>query len=480
MKNVTSGKSIGLKRFKVITEYVIKLSELLENYDGKFKDQKIIRALSPKEKEQIRSLGTSVDDIVQAELIEKYAHHDTASATDLIKIKIAKEIPALGNYIEAVHFANTSEDIMGNVFGLILNELIYEHVVPNILNWSENMINFVKKYEETGPLILPGLTHKQAAEPTTLGKKILTRIRAIDYSIRSMMDNSGEFIPFSGKLGGAIGNLTTHYAAYPDIKWESFAKDFVEGFNLTYEEMTDQSVSYVVEATQFAHINNILTQIIKLSEDFRDYVQTPAQFFVKTKVKGQKGSSVMPNKTNLWAIEGALKMLKKTKSQLAFYMDELPTYSDEGDMGRSYLLRSLGDIFMPMVIGLKRISRETNSCHPDYEKINAFFEEYPGMSGSSIQTVMKRARVKGDAYRVIEKISINSDGTYANSEQFKHGLEEKMDELNLSDNLKTELRSLLIKENLVKSAHNLVTKNMKILDHNIALYRNKLIKYKTK
>jgi len=72
-------------------------------------------------------LGFYLEDIVRAQLIEKFTGHDTAAAGDFIKLKIAREIPSLINSIEGVHFAATSEDVIGNVTGLMGNNLVYRH-----------------------------------------------------------------------------------------------------------------------------------------------------------------------------------------------------------------------------------------------------------------------------------------------------------------------------------------------------------------
>jgi len=474
LTDVTSGKAVGLQRFKVITEYFIQLGEELEEYEGKFKDKKIIGHLSETDKHKIRQLGTSLSDIIRAEKIEQFADHDTAAATDYIKILIARELPHLEDMIEGVHFANTSEDVMSNVFGIIANKLVYGHFMPALLDFCESTIYYVKMYEKHTPLVLPAFTHQQAAEPTTFGKKITTRLNAIDYLIANMADKDGKFIPFSGKLSGAVGNLTTHYAAYPDIEWGNFAKGFVKSLGLSYEEMTDQCVSYVIEANHFTTIGNILTQVIKLTDDFVDMASCPGQLFVKQKKKGEKGSSIMPNKSNAWAMEGAIKMLKKSRDGLFHYAKELPDYPHEGNMGRSYLFRSIGDIFMPVFIGLKRINREMHKYHPNKEKIKAFFNEYPGMSGSSLQSILKREKISGDAYRTIQDISINPDGSYANKKQFKKGLNQKMDELDLPQELRKELRQILDPKNLVREANKLVIEKLTIIKSHFSRYRNNL------
>ena len=478
LKDVTSGKAVGKKRFEVLIEYFIQLGDLFDGYSGVHRDKKIVSGLTADEKKQLRMFGKSLAEIVQAEKIEEFTEHDTAAAGDYLKLKVGTIMPRLTPVLEGFHFACTSDDVMSIVFGKTLNEIVYNHLIPTILDFEEAQIDYVNVHESKGPLILPAMTHKQAAEPTTFGKKVANILKAINYHLDFMQDQTGNFVPFSGKMSGAVGNFTTHYASYADIDWDTFARNFVEGFGLKYESMTNQAVSYAVEIQHFTTIANMLSHILKFTDDFVDSASCPGQLFIKKKKAGTKGSSIMPNKSNAWQQEGAQKMLIEARDKLFLYAKELPDYPHEGNMGRSYMMREVATIFMPIFIGLNRIGKEVRGYVPNKEKINAFFREYPGMAGSAIQTVLKREGIPGDAYRAIEKIAINPDGTYANAQQFRQGLERTIEELNLAPELRKELVDLLEPSHLIKKANELAkdvlyeeTKNK------IAVYRERLKPY---
>jgi len=473
LRNITSGRALGEKRFFVIIQYFLALNKLLSEYEGNYKDQKIVGKLDNEHIQKIKNIGIRLEDIFQAEKLEEFTEHDTAAAVDYIKLKIASQISHLENEIEGVHFACTSEDVMGNVFGLIGNELVYENFLPTLIVFCESVINYVKEIEKDRPLVLPALTHEQAAEPTTFGIKITTRLMAINYLIRRLyLEKEERFMPFSGKMGGAIGNLTCHFAAYSDINWWKFSKDFVENLGLYYEEMPDQCVSYTNEAHIFSVIANILTQLIKITSDFINLASCPSQFFVKKKKAGVKGSSIMPNKSNAWGMEGAIAMFLEARDRLIFLAKELPLYPHEGNMKRSYLMRNLGDAFMPIFIGISRAQKEMKSYQPNMKKIMAFFYEYPGMAGSSLQTVLKRRGITGDAYRIIQSIAINSDGSYANMDEFTKGLEEKIEKFKWSDDLKWELLNLFQWTYLVKPAQERAEINIKKMEKDFIIYRS--------
>ncbi len=450
MKDVTSGKAVGLKRFYVIKKYLIALSDFLATQQIPV-DERIICKLSPEDKEFImETIGVSLDEVFQAEKIEAFTEHDTAAAGDFIKLKIAAALPHLAKDVEAVCFAETSEDTMSIVFGLIANELILGHLSNRLLDFCIFLLDYCYLQETIigGPLILPELTHLQAAEHTTHRIKTLVRVSAVQSLLHDLLGSQ-----FSAKMGGAIGNLTCHYAAYPELPWHDFAGKYIEDYKLTYEAWTDQCVSYANEAGKFLIVANILTQVIKLTEDFIRMASCPAQLFVKQKKKGAKGSSIMPNKSNAWAMEGAVVMLKKSRNALTFLAEELPNYPNAGNMGRSFLFRELGTDVMPIFIALDRITREMKSYAPCQEKISAFIREYPGMSGSALQTVLKRMRIPGDAYRAIQDIAVNSDGSYANQAQFADGLAKKTVELGLDEAQAAELQKLLDPGFLIMPAH---------------------------
>jgi adenylosuccinate lyase len=471
LNDITSPESIGILRFAEIKRYFFELADELSRYTGKFSGQKIIKSLSHDDREKISGLGTTSKDVYQAELIEKFTEHDTAAAGDFLKLKILKEMPHLEDAVDGIHFATTSEDVMSIVFGVTANKMVYGHIIPDIMDFCNLMISYVEEHEKDGPLVIPGLTHEQAAEPSTLGKKFMTTVNAIYYHIDSMKQGP-KFIPFSGKMGGAIGNLTTHYAAYPDIDWESFAKAHVERWGLHYDGMTHQSVTYAVEAQHLTTIGNMLTHMIKFMDDFKKLSSSPGQLFYKVKRKGTKGSSIMPNKSNAWQTEGAVAMLKRARSSLFNYAEMLPGYPHEGNMERSYLMRALGNAVMPIFIALDRASQELQQYKPNLHKIKSFIDEYPGMSGSVLQTVMKRAGISDDAYRIVEGISINPDGTYADSSQFNSALEQKMEELKFDDSLRSEIRSYMDFRNMVSEADRLAKRsivdirNRTLLNHN--------------
>lgn len=482
MEEVTSALSLGRKRFMVLTDYFLALSKLMAGYNGKYR--KITDKLTGPETRYLKSLGVTPEEIKMAEIFEKVSEHDTAAAGDYLKARMLydfvilskKYLANLAKRTEAVHFAATSEDVMSIVFGIIANELVYVHFMRKLMDFCDTCIDFVEKFPQL--LFIPEFTHDQPAEPTTYGKKVANTLFAISKTIRDNLLEGNSLRVFPGKFNGGTGGFVTHYAAYPDIDWRDFSKKFVTSFGLHYEEMTFQCVTYAREAQIFRTIMTILDQVYKLTDDFIKMSSAPGQLFMKERKAGAKGSSLMP-KVNLWQIEGGDVMLEEVQNNLGFLAEKLQKFPHGGNMKRSYLMRNIGGYFMPFFIAIGRINRELRGCIANPQKIEAFFNEYPGLSGSAMQTVLKREGVSEDAYRIIQEAAVNPDGSYNNAMQFEAALKEKMAEMSLPSELSQELLGLMDYRRLARPASQMAQEYLASLKNDFSKYRKLTDKIKT-
>ena len=144
----------------------------------------------------------------------------------------------------------------------------------------------------------------------------------------------------------------------------------------------------------------------------------------------------MPNKYNPWRIEGASKILEKFIVQLEYTSKALMDYPYEGDMGRSIIMRDIGDDFAKFFIALGRIREELGLYELNDDKINQFLESNPGLVGGAAQTILKRSQIEGDAYRHIQAIMINPDGSYVSRDEFVKRLTENQ---SIPENVKKEI-----------------------------------------
>ena len=450
LDELTSLKAWYKYRIRVIVEYFITLADTMANYDGIYKDKKIIPfPLTDKMKSALRSITDNLtyQQIAQLEAIEAKSDHDTAAITDWIKFIVDQQNifeitdeetrKERENSLDGFHFGRTSEDVNSPVFAMINRDLFFEYLIPEIIKFQEQLI----KYANANNHVTAGLTHGQPAEPTTIAKQIMNTVSAIDTAIRQAFlpfNDKGEHttLSFPVKTFGAVGNHSDLRSAYPDIDWIENDKRFISalGKGIHLDMMTTQANLYGEYKRIYDAVCTISRHIIKFCNDFWGW--TSFQWFRKKRKAGVKGSSVMPNKYNPWRIEGAKKILEKFIVQLEYTSKALIDYPYEGDMGRSIIMRDIGDDFAKFFIALGRIREELDLYELNEDKINQFLENNPGLVGGSAQTIMKRYQVEGDAYRHIQAIMINPDGSYVSKEEFLKRL--RQDE-NIPEEAKKEI-----------------------------------------
>lgn len=461
LDKITSLKALYKYRIKVILEYFIVLADTMENYNGVFRDRKIIPlSLDDQIKSKLRSIADnlSYQHIAQIESIEAKSEHDTAAITDWIKFMVdqmdifadyeGKSLDDMENCLDGFHFGRTSEDVNSPVFALINRELFFKHIIPEIIRFQKALVEYVIKFD----CITAGLTHGQPAEPTNISKQFMNTVSAIDSILNRVFlpyDEHGNqtTISFPVKTFGAVGNHSDLRGAYGDIDWIENDKRFIQelGPGLHLDMMTTQASMYGEYKVIYDAVCTISRHILKFTNDFWGW--TSFQWFKKKKRKGVKGSSVMPNKYNPWRMEGAGKILEKFIVQLEYTSKALMDYPYEGDMARSIIMRDIGDDFAKFFIAIGRILEELELYEVNNEKVEEFLRNNPGLSGGVAQTILKRDQIPGDAYRLIQGIMIEPDGSYVNQKKFKERLQKMIDEKLIPQNTGEEILSRLEPEN---------------------------------
>jgi adenylosuccinate lyase len=453
MDDLTSLKALYKYRTIVIVEYFIALADTMAEYNGKFSYHKIISfRLTDSMKEALRSIATNLTprEMMQIELIETKSDHDTAAITDWVKFTVdhrnvlrsadTENQEELESCLDGFHFGRTSEDVNSPVFALMNREIFFKHLIPEVISFQETVIQYAREYDRT----TAGLTHGQPAEPTTIGKQLINTVSAIDSVLQEVFlpyNETGDrkTISFPVKTFGAVGNHSDLRAAYPDIDWIENDQRFVSalGDGLHLDMMATQASLYGEYKRIYDAVCTIARHILKLTTDFWGW--TSFQWFKKRKRKGVKGSSVMPNKYNPWRMEGASKILEKFIVQLEYTAKALMEYPYEGDMGRSIVIRDIGDDFAKFFIGLGRIKDELSLYEVNEEKIEKFLQDNPGLVGGAAQTILKRSHISGDAYRHIQGIMIKPDGSYVSQDEFRKRLESMIAEGVISEEVGSEI-----------------------------------------
>lgn len=141
-------------------------------------------------------------------------------------------------------------------------------------------------------------THGQPASPTTFGKEIMVFVSRLKQQLVLLTQ-----IPFSGKFGGAVGNLNSLYVVFKDRDWHSIFDDFLESLGLIRQQHTTQIEHYDNMAGLFHCLARINTILIDFCRDIWTY--TSLELFNQEVKAGEVGSSAMPHKVNPIDFENA-------------------------------------------------------------------------------------------------------------------------------------------------------------------------------
>ena len=449
INKITGLMELSKDRLKISIEYVIALSEIMQDYNGE--RRKIIDVkLTKKQKKLLREIPKNFDydNQLQIELIESITKHDLAATTDWLKMKLLNE-PEYGlqNYAEAVHWSLTSENINGPCFALINKKIAYQILVPKLVEFEEMMVDLGEEYLSL-PMI--ALTHGQTAEYTTFGKKCLNIASALDESLKKLIiRKDGEEIPFmfTASMMDAVGNLHDHYAAYPGINWRKKLDEIVESFGIEPLDMSDQCDSFLRYQTFANIIDEFESTIRKRGNDFWEEIKD--QLHDKKTKSGEKGSSVMAHKKNPWSLEGGLAIMGKGLAQLRYSFKTMRNYHQEGDMSRSILTRDIGDDYGKIVLGISRIMREMKNYAPNLEKINENINLNPSAATAPIMSTLKAIGIEGDMYREMQKLS-QTKSIIKNQKSYIKGLEKLCDQYEIKSEDKKYLIGLVSPENNIK------------------------------
>jgi len=178
-------------------------------------------------------------------------------------------------------------------------------------------------------------THGQPATPTTMGKEFANFV----HRLRQGRERLGKGA-ISGKINGAVGNYNAHMTTCPDVDWESFARNFVEGLGLDFNPYTTQIEPHDSLAELFDAYARINTILLGLNRDIWGYISL-GYFRQKTRA-GEVGSSTMPHKVNPIDFENAEGNIGIANALLHHLAEKLPVSRWQRDLTDSTVLRNMG------------------------------------------------------------------------------------------------------------------------------------------
>ena len=405
-------------RVRVEIEYFIMLCQLplpqLASFDHKLfpRLRQIYETLTENEAQRVKD-------------IEKVTNHDVKAIEYFIKEEFDK-IGGLEAYKEFIHFGLTSQDINNTSFPLMLKEALQDVVYPALQELIDQLNQYSEEWKDV-PMLAH--THGQPASPTRLGKEI----RVFAYRLEEQFE-SLKTLPMPAKFGGATGNLNAHHVAYPEYNWTDICNRFVsEGLGLKREQYTTEISNYDGMGAIFDALKRINTIIIDLDRDFWQYI---SMNYFKQKIKaGEVGSSAMPHKVNPIDFENSEGNMGIANAILMFLSAKLPISRLQRDLTDSTVLRNIGVPIGHMMIAIASTLKGLRKLLLHQESINADLDNCWPVVAEAIQTILRREAYP-HPYEALKAL------TRTNSQITRETISEFIDQLNVSDEVKNELKQI--------------------------------------
>ena len=377
--------------------------------------------------ESLRSIyrNFSEADAQRIKDIESVTNHDVKAVEYFIKEEFDK-LGGLEEYKEFIHFGLTSQDINNTSIPLSIKEALNNVYFPLI----EELIVQLKQYAtDWDNISMLAKTHGQPASPTRLGKEIMVFAYRLERQFTTL-----KACKVTAKFGGATGNYNAHHVAYPSYDWKAFGNRFVsEKLGLEREEYTTQISNYDNLSAVFDAMKRINVIMIDMNRDFWLYISME---YFKQKIKaGEVGSSAMPHKVNPIDGENAEGNLGIANSILNHLSEKLPVSRLQRDLTDSTVLRNVGVPFGHVVIaiqsslkGLRKLILNETAIYNDLDNCWSVVAE-------AIQTILRREAYP-NPYEALKAL------TRTNQAITESSIKDFIEELNVSEDIKNELRCI--------------------------------------
>lgn len=325
----------------------------------------------------------SIEDAQRIKEIEATTNHDVKAVEYFIKEKF-EDNAELNDQLEFVHFACTSEDINNLAYALMLRDGRDKVMLDQMHEIESRLAQLAREFADQ-PLLCR--THGQPASPSTVGKEFANVVHRLRRQIAQIESNE-----ILGKINGAVGNYNAHLSAYPDIDWQTNAKEFVEGLGLTWNPYTTQIEPHDYVAELFAAVCRFNTVLIDFDRDIWAYISLG--YFKQRTVAGEVGSSTMPHKVNPIDFENSEGNLGIANAVMTHLSEKLPISRWQRDLTDSTVLRNIGTGLAHSLIAYRATMKGLGKLELNAAAIDLDIDSCWEILAEPIQTVMRRYRIE--------------------------------------------------------------------------------------
>lgn len=383
-----------------------------------------VKKLSATEQKTVMKLADlSAQDLSVIRALETtgYKHisatrHDVKAVEYFLRLKFSKT--SLKDRTPLLHFALTSEDINSVAYAMLLSDGMEKALLPALEKIQQTLLKLAKKEARS---VLLARTHGQPAVPTTFGKEIRVFETRLARQIKQLKARQ-----ISCKFAGAVGNFNAHYAAFSTVNWLRTARQVIGLLNKNRKIKIQLSpvTTQVDNRDAYAELFDNLRRINVILTDFsRDMWQYISSGLVKQQVvKGEVGSSTMPQKVNPIDFENAEGNLQLASALLDFLSNKLPVSRLQRDLSDSTVLRNIPVAFghslvayQSLLKGLSKIAFDRNAAREELQK-------HPEVLAEGIQTIL-RAYGCENAYELLRDFTRGKQLTAVMITDFIDGLD---------------------------------------------------------
>lgn len=356
--------------------------------------------------------------------IESITNHDVKAVEYFLKEEFDKL--GLEQHKEFIHFGLTSQDINNTSMPMAIQDATHKVLIPMVQEVIDWLNEHAREWHDV-PMLAK--THGQPASPTRLGKELKVFAYRLEQQLTQL-----KAVPNSGKFGGATGNFNAHLIAYPNLDWRAFGKKFLnEKLGIEREEWTTQISNYDNLGALLDAMKRIGTIVIDLDRDMWTYI---SMNYFKQKIKaGEVGSSAMPHKVNPIDFENSEGNLGMAGAIFTFLSTKLPISRLQRDLTDSTVMRNVGVPMGHMVIALASTLKGLNKLILHRESIDADLSNLWSVVAEAMQTILRREGYP-KPYETLKAL------TRTNEEVNQQRIAEFIDTLDVSEQVKAELRSI--------------------------------------
>jgi adenylosuccinate lyase len=313
--------------------------------------------------------------------IERITNHDVKAVEYFLKNKF-KGNAELEAVLEFVHFACTSEDINNLSHALMLREgrKVFIKDAEAII---DGIVKLAHDYAADSML---SRTHGQTASPTTVGKEMANVAARLRRQLKAVKE-----VELLGKINGAVGNYNAHLSAYPQVDWQTNAKEFVESLGLTWNAYTTQIEPHDYIAELFDAIARFNTIVIDFDRDVWGYISLG--YFKQKTIAGEVGSSTMPHKVNPIDFENSEGNLGIANAIFTHLAQKLPISRWQRDLTDSTVLRNMGVGFGYSLIAYASTLKGMSKLEINRARLAEDLDNSWEVLAEPIQTIMRRYNV---------------------------------------------------------------------------------------